>query len=104
MNIILGDKTYVAKPAKARMFRQAIEINEKIDFSNLTTEALDELIGFVCDIYGGQFTIDEVYDGLDADKLVSTLSKSISGIVNGVTEKLETKNAEAGEIPMPMFR
>jgi len=92
MNITLGEKTYVAKPAKARMFRQAIEINEKIDFSNLTTEALDELIGFVCTIYGDQFTIDEVYDGLDADKLVSTVSKSIGGIVNGVTEKLESKN------------
>ena len=52
MNIILGDKTYVAKPAKARMFRQAIEINEKIDFNNLTTKGLDELIGFVCTIYG----------------------------------------------------
>ena len=92
MNIILGDKTYVAKPAKARMFRQAIEINEKIDFSNLTTEALDDLIGFVCAIYGNQFTVDEVYDGLDADKLVSTMSKSISGVMGGVTEKLETKN------------
>ena len=93
MNIILGDKTYVAKPVKARMFREAIAINEKIDFSNLKTKGLDELIGFICTIYGDQFTIDEVYDGLDADKLVSTLSKSISGIVNGVTEKLETKNA-----------
>jgi len=89
MNIILGEKTYVAKPAKARMFREAIAINEKIDFSNLTTEALDDLIGFVCTIYGNQFTIDDVYDGLDADKLVSTLSKSISGVVSGVTEKLE---------------
>lgn len=92
MNIILGDKTYVAKPAKARMFRQAIEINEKIDFSNLKTEGLDELIGFVCSIYGDQFTIDDVYDGLDAGELVSTLSKSISGIASGVTEKLESKN------------
>ena len=89
MNIILGEKTYVAKPAKARMFREAIAINEKIDFSNLTTEALDDLIGFVCTIYGNQFTIDDVYDGLGADKLVSTLSKSISGVVSGVTEKLE---------------
>ena len=92
MNILLGEKTYVAKPVKARMFREAIAINEKIDFNHLTTEALDELIGFVCAIYGNQFTIDEVYDGLDADKLVTTLSKSISGIVSGVTKKLESKN------------
>ena len=92
MNIVLNDKTYVAQPAKARVFRQAIAINEKIDFSNLTTEALDELIGFVCKIYGDQFTIDDVYDGLNANELVATMSKSISGVMSGVTEKLETKN------------
>ena len=92
MNIVLNDKTYVAQPAKARVFRQAIAINEKIDFSNLTTEALDELIGFVRKIYGDQFTIDDVYDGLNANELVATMSKSISGVMSGVTEKLETKN------------
>ena len=92
MEIIINDKIYVAQRAKARVFRQAIAINEKIDFSNLTTEALDELVGFVCTIYGNQFAIDDVYDGLDADELVSTMSKSISGVMSGVTEKLEIKN------------
>ena len=93
MQITLNDKIYIAKPAKARVFRQAIAINEKIDFNQIKTKDLDELVGFVCSIYGNQFTVDELYDGLDADKLVSTLLNSISEIVNGVSEKLESKNA-----------
>jgi len=92
MELKLGDKTYVADAAKARFFRKALEINEQTDFNQLKTKDLDKLIDFVVDVYGKQFTRDELYDGLDADKLIPTLSESISGIVNGVAEKLESKN------------
>lgn len=92
MELTLNDKTYVANTVKARMFRKAIEINEQIDFNQLKAKDLDTLIDFMVGAYGNQFTRDELYDGLDADKLIPTLSESISGIVNGVAEKLETKN------------
>jgi len=92
MEIKLNDKTYVAVAVKARMFRKAIEINEKIDFANLEAKDLDALVDFVVDVYGKKFSRDELYDGLDGDKFMSTLSESINGIVGGVTEKLEPKN------------
>lgn len=92
MELKLEERTYVANTVKARMFRKAIEINEQIDFDKLKSKDLDTLIDFVVDVYGKQFTRDEFYDGLPADKLMSTLSESISGIVGGVTEKLESKN------------
>lgn len=92
MEIKLNDKTYVAGTVKARMFRKAIEINEQIDFNQLKAKDLDTLIDFLVGVYEKQFTRDELYDGLDADKLISTLSESIGGIVSGVTEKLESKN------------
>jgi len=92
VEIKLNGKTYVADTVKARAFRKAIEITEQIDFNKLKTKDLDTLIDFVVDVYGKQFTRDELYDGLDADKLISTLSESIGGIVSGVAEKLESKN------------
>lgn len=92
MELKLGDKTYVANTVTARFFRKALEINEQTDFNQLKTKDLDKLIDFIVDVYGKQFTRDELYDGLPADKLMSVLSESISGIVGGVTDKLESKN------------
>ena len=92
MELKLGDKTYTANTVKARMFRKAIEINEKINFEKLKASDLDELVDFVAEFYGNKFSRDELYDLLPADKLMSVLSESINGIVGGVTEKLETKN------------
>jgi len=92
MEITLNGKSYVTGIVKSRMFRKAIEINEQIDFAQLKSKDLDKLIDFVAEVYGGQFKRDDVYDGLPADKLMSTLSESITGIVSGVAEKFESKN------------
>ena len=88
MDIVLNDRTYVMPKVKTRMLRKAVEVNEKIDFNNLKTKDLDELIDFVVGLYGNQFTRDEFYDELDADKLIETLNSSINGIVGTMTDKL----------------
>jgi len=92
MQIMLNGKTYVANTVKARMFRKALEINEKINFSDLKTKDLDALVDVIVEFYGSKFTRDDLYDGLDADKLIPTLTESINGIVGGVTDKFESKN------------
>jgi len=40
--------------AKTRMLRKAIEINENINFNNLKTKNLDELVDFVVELYGNK--------------------------------------------------
>lgn len=88
MNVVLNYKTYVMPKVKTRMLRKAVEVNEKIDFNNLKTQDLDELVDFVVSLYGNQFTRDEFYDELDADKLIETLNNSINGIVGTMSGKL----------------
>ncbi|MDU4847495.1 phage tail assembly chaperone G [Clostridium sp.] len=88
MDIVLNYKTYVMPKVKTRMLRKAVEVNEKIDFNNLKTQDLDELIDFVVSLYGNQFTRDEFYDELDADQLIETLNNSINGIVGTMSDKL----------------
>lgn len=88
MDVVLNDKTYVMPKVKTRMLRKAVEVNEKIDFNNLKTQDLDELIDFVVSLYGNQFTRDEFYDELDADQLIETLNNSINGIVGTMSDKL----------------
>lgn len=90
MKIELNGKTYTSNKVKTRVFRRALEISESVNFNNLKVSDLDKLIGFVCELYGNQFSIDELYDGLEADKLISTFSESMNGIIGGVADKLES--------------
>ncbi|AKA72345.1 phage tail assembly chaperone G [Clostridium scatologenes] len=89
MEIVLNNKTYIMPKVKTRMLRKAIEINENIDFSNMKTKDLDGLVDFIVELYGNKFTIDNFYDGLDADKLIETLNNSINGIVGNLGNKLK---------------
>jgi hypothetical protein len=91
---VIEHKTFVINKIKARLVRRATEITLGVDFNNLTPESLDKLIDFVCEVYKFKFTRDELYDGLDADKLIPTLLDTIQGITDGVTSRLQTFPAE----------
>lgn len=90
MELKLGEKTYTSLNVKARMLREAITITSKMNMDSLKVEDLDELVEFVCKIYGNKFTLDNFYDELDADLLQSTLADAIQGVVGGATDKLNT--------------
>jgi hypothetical protein len=96
--IVLGEKTFVAPSTKARMVRKAIEITEKVNFSDLKTADLDNLVGYVVELFGKEFTLDDVYDGLDAEQLIPTLLDCINSVVGKMGAKLTQlpKNLEAG--------
>lgn len=90
MELALNDKVYVIKKMKARMLRRAIEVKAKVDFENLSVEDLDILVDLTCELYEGQFTRDEFYDGLDGDKLIDTLALTLNRTVDGVLNRLDT--------------
>jgi hypothetical protein len=92
MNLILSGKEYVALPVKARMFRKAIELTESMDPEQIKTKDLDAMIDFLVEAYGNQFSRDDVYDGLESTKLMTTLTSCITSVVGGVTGKAESKN------------
>lgn len=97
MQITLNDKTFVAPAPKARMVRKAIEITEDIDLHRMKTTDLDNLVSYAVDLYGKQFTIDDMYDGIDAENLIPILMECISGVVGKMGAKLEEfPNGQAG--------
>lgn len=88
MEIILNEKTYIISAPKARMVRRAVEIVDEVNFDNLKATDLDNLVGYIVDLFNKQFTVDDVYDGLDAEKLIPTLLDSINGVVGQMGAKL----------------
>lgn len=90
MNLELGGKTFISKKVKTRILREAIAITENLDFNNLKIADLDQLVNFVCRIYGDQFDADFLYDNLDADLLAETLANAVQGVVSPSTNVLAT--------------
>ena len=90
MEIILKkdkkEKTYTTGFISARMVRRTIEVSQGVDFDNITPEELDKLIDYIVELFGNQFTRDDVYDGLQSKELILTITKCINEVVGEMTE------------------
>ncbi|MBO8164702.1 MAG: hypothetical protein H0Z34_13455 [Brevibacillus sp.] len=80
------NKTFTNDFVSARMFRRAIEMDKHFRGGNMDENTLDEMVGFVVEAYGKQFTIDEFYDGIEASKLISTIIQTIDTVTGRVAK------------------
>lgn len=81
------DKTFTAGFISARMFRKAVQMQKLFQGgADLDETVLDEMVGFVVDAYGSRFTLDDFYDGVEASKLIETVTETITAVVNGVAK------------------
>jgi hypothetical protein len=78
------EKTFTVPFVKARMFRRALEITKKYNLNDVDVETLDILVSYVVELFNNQFTIDDFYDGVPADKLVSTILDCINKVIGKV--------------------
>jgi hypothetical protein len=86
------DKTYTAGFISARMVRTTIAISKGINFDNIVPEELDKLMDYIVELFGGQFTRDELYDGLASKDLIPTITRCINEVVGAVGEATAGKN------------
>ncbi|AEE92517.1 conserved protein of unknown function [Tepidanaerobacter acetatoxydans Re1] len=79
------DKTYTAGFISARMVRRTIEVSKEVNFDNILPEELDKLMDYIVELFGNQFTRDELYDGLASKDLIPTITKCINEVVGEVS-------------------
>lgn len=95
MEIILRidgkDKTFTTGFISARMVRRTIAVSQDINFDNISPEELDKLMDYIVELFGNQFTRDELYDGLASKDLIPTITRCINEVVGAMGE------ATAGE-------
>jgi len=93
-----GDnKTFINDFVKARVFRNALKMNERMrkEGNEISVETFDEMISFVVNVFDNQFTIDDVWDGLEAGKLQDEIMRVFNNVLN--IGGLETKSSTEDE-------
>lgn len=91
------DKTFSNDFVKARVFRNALKMNEKMreEGTEVSVETFDEMIGFVVNVFDNQFTVDDVWDGLEAGLLQDEIMRVFNNVLN--IGGLETKSSTDDE-------
>ncbi len=83
---------------KARVFRNALKMNEKMrkEGNEISVETFDEMISFVVNVFDNQFTIDDVWDGLEAGRLQDEIMRVFNNVLNigGLETKPSLNDAE----------
>lgn len=84
------DKVFRQDFISGRMFRRTIEIQKMFHTNEEGKNAIDEahidaLIGYITELFDKQFTIDQFYDGIQASKLMSTITDCIQSVVAEVS-------------------
>ena len=96
LNIDGQEKTFKAGFISARMLRNTMKMYNEIEKIDLTSpEGLDVIVDFEVDVYGKQFTRDQLYDGIGASELLDKITADmqlIMGQMNAKVENVASKN------------
>lgn len=92
------DKEFMTPFISGRKLRDTFAVSKKVEKLSQDETMLDEMVNYIVDIFGKQFTLDEFYDGIEANKIISTftdLVEEIVGTLNAKSEQLafQSKNA-----------
>jgi len=75
------NKTFTKLFVSARWMRKALELRKEMNLNNLSADDVDAALHFVVELFDKQFTVDDIYDGVAYDELVSTVFDGVFMIV-----------------------
>ncbi|MBO1003735.1 phage tail assembly chaperone G [Pseudogracilibacillus auburnensis] len=83
------DKTFTPGHVSAKFLLKMMEYDQEIDYNDMSVENIKKLAGFVSDVFGKQFTIDEFLEGIKSYELISTFGKVFIFVRTGQEPKKE---------------
>jgi hypothetical protein len=87
------DKTYSLNFISGRALRKTIEMQKKFKANALDEIALDTMVDYVVDLFQNQFTRDEFYDGIAANKIIDTIIGCINSVIGQTSNAMGTDPA-----------
>lgn len=92
----VSDSVYTIPHATAQHYRQLVKFDEVINYTEMSVEEYDKVVGFVCEVFRNQFTVDDFYEGIPSHKLIDTIVDVFSFVRTGKTPE-EIKSLENNE-------
>jgi hypothetical protein len=81
------EKSFKMPWQSGRKVRDTMAMKEKLNTMPETAESLDEMMSYVVEIFNNQFTLDEIYDGIENKELLPTFAKTVQVIMGEVENK-----------------
>lgn len=85
------ERVFTTGFVSARFYKTLAKFDEEIDYFNMSVDEMDRLVGFVCDVFDNQFTVDQVYDGIESHELMSTITDVFAFVRTGKTREEREK-------------
>ena len=77
---------------KGGIVKRAVDLASKLESQeDLSSSIVDDMADFVVDVYGNQFTRDELIDGTQAHELMEKLSEVLQLVMTGEAVKGKQK-------------
>lgn len=76
------EKTFIAPFVSARRLKETLALSNKTQ-KGFDENVMDEVGEYLVNIYGKQFTLDQIYDGLSANDFLSKAVEDMQEVIGG---------------------
>ncbi len=66
-----------------KMLKKAVKLSKEVDFEQLKAEDIDQVAGLVVEVFGDQFTIEDLDNGADVSEMLVVIQNIVSR-ANGI--------------------
>lgn len=77
-----GQDIYVCNKITGFLFRTALKLKERQESEGINTYLLDDMAQFVCEVFGNQFNLSELYKGLEANEILKVFNNVLRLVMN----------------------
>ena len=61
-----------------KMLKKAVKLSQDIDFDKLKAEDMDQIAGLVVEVFGDQFTLEDLDDGADVGEMLVVIQNIVA--------------------------
>lgn len=90
IKLLIGneEKTFTAPFVSARKLKETFSLSNKVQ-NGFDETIMDEIATYLVNIYGNQFTMDELYDGYPAHEIFNKAMEDIETVIVDFGDKVK---------------
>lgn len=89
LNIDNKNREFVTPFISGRKLRDTFKLAKMASTNDYDEKILDEMVKYIVDMFGKQFTFDQFYDGIEANKIMPTFTDLVNEITGALNQKAE---------------